>query len=207
MVRINLISETVQLAQAKRRRIKAWAISILLAAAVLAVPLTIDRVQRAEATELGLQNRRLQAELTRMRADLAALTTLMDEVGSQLERAAALRSKRPWSAMFAMIDQCMPQGCWLVSIATDPAAPPPGGGRKKVVRVRDLDADEIPAVVVIDAPRMLRIAGFAMDASEPLAFASNLKETAVFTGVILEHLRLEPVLDGSYFRFELICEW
>jgi Tfp pilus assembly protein PilN len=207
MVRVNLISDTSQLAQIRRRRIRAWAVSTLSAASLLAIPLTIDRLQRTEAAELDVENGLVRAELARMRVGLAALKAQVDEAGAQLERAAALRTKRSWSALFAMIDTCMPQGCWLVSVATDPAAPLAGGGRKTKVQVQGSSAEEKVAVVVIEAPRELRIAGYAVDPSEPLTFVSNLKETAVFTDVTLENLRTEPVLDGHYFRFELSCEW
>lgn len=207
MVGVNLIPENVRLAQERRRRLKGWGIAILLAVAILALPLTIDWVQRVQAAELRTQQGQLQTELATTRTELRALASQANEALMQLERAHALRSKRAWSAMFALIEKGMPEDAWLVSMATDPATPPSGGGHKAEVRDRGTATDEQPAIVVIEAPRKLRMAGFAIDAAQPHEFVSNLKESKVFTNVILELLRREPALNGSYFRFELICEW
>ena len=89
MVRVNLISEAAQLGRMRRRHIKAWVASTLLAASLLAVPLTIDRLQQAKAAELNVENGLIRAELTRIRAGLAALTAQVEEAGAQLERAAS----------------------------------------------------------------------------------------------------------------------
>ena len=62
-------------------------------------------------------------------------------------------------------------------------------------------------MVTIEAPRKLRIAGYAPVAAHPYDIVSSLKETDVFASVALERSEREPVLDGSYFRFELVCEW
>ena len=207
MVGVNLIPENVRLAQERRRRLKGWGIAILLAVAILALPLTVDWVQRVQAAELRTQHDQLQNELQTVRTELRALTSQANQALMQLERAHALRSKRAWSAMFALIEKGMPEGAWLVSMATDPATPPSGDGHKTEIRDRDTGTDEQPAIVVIEAPRRLRMAGFAVDAAQPHEFVSSLKESKVFTNVSLEHLRRERVLDGSYFRFELICEW
>ncbi|UCC30295.1 MAG: PilN domain-containing protein [Phycisphaerales bacterium] len=207
MVGVNLIPENVRLAQWRRRRLKRWSIAILLALAILALPLTVDWVQRVQAAELRTQHDQLQIELATIRTELRALTSQANEALMQLERAHALRSKRAWSAMFALIEKGMPEGAWLVSMATDPATPPSGGGHKTEVRDRDTATEEQPAIVVIEAPRKLRMAGFAIDAAQPHEFVTNLKDSKVFTNIMLELLRTEPVLDGSYFRFELICEW
>ena len=207
MVGVNLIPENVQLAQTRYRRLKGWGIAILLAVAILALPLTIDWVQRVQAAELRTQHDRLQTELATIRTELRALTFQANEALMQLEHAQALRSKRAWSAMFALIEKSMPEGTWLISIATDPATPPPGGGHNTAVRDRDTATDKQPAIVVIEAPRRLRVAGYAIDAAQPHEFVTNLKDSKVFTNVTLGLLRSEPVLDGSYFRFELACEW
>lgn len=206
MVSVNLIPEAVRLAQARRHRLTRWGISIVVAVVVLAAPLCIDWFRRAQAVALRTQHDQLQIQLATIRTELRALTTQANQASVQLERADALRSKRAWSAMFAMIGRCMPAGCWLTSIATDPATPARGGDRHVALRRRDSTQDE-PSTVVIEAPRALRIAGYATNVAEPHEFVTNLKEAGVFTGVVLEHSRREPALDGSYFRFELACEW
>lgn len=205
MVGVNLIPKAVQLAQARRRHMNRWGVSILAAAALLAVPSTIDWLQRAEATELRTRNANLQIELAAAGTRLRAQTAQANETLLQLERARALRSKRAWSAMFAMIGRCMPAGCWLTSVATDPATPP-AASRGATASRKGADEGN-PQTIVIEAPRKLRVAGYATDVAEPHGFVANLKDTGVFTDVVLEHSRREPALDGYYFRFELVCEW
>jgi hypothetical protein len=61
--------------------------------------------------------------------------------------------------------------------------------------------------VTIDAPRKMRLAGYATDAAEPHRFVANLKDTAIFSHIALERSQREPKLDGYYFFFELVCEW
>ena len=108
--------------------------------------------------------------------------------------------------MFAMIEQCMPEGCWLISVATDPPTPRGALSTPKAPGP-DAESEEQAAVVVVDAPRKLAIMGFAVDAADPHAFVRALKNTEVFTNVTLQHVRREPVGRRSCFRFDLVCEW
>ena len=207
MVSVNLIPQDVQLDQMWRRHIRSWILLIVLAGGLLAAPLTIEWAQRAEASELRSLSEKLNADRAKNRRELNKLTSEASDLLLKLERANALRAKRTWSAIFATIDERMPDTCWLTSGATDPAAPPSARVRRNVVRDRSPAEGEDPGVVVIEAPRKLRIAGHATNASEPHEFVTSLKQSGVFTAVALERFRLEPVLNGSYFRFELVCEW
>ena len=230
MVSINLIPETVQRARALRSRINRWAVSVLAAGAVMAIPLCLEWYRRAEADELRMRSEQLQTQLASVRADLQTLNAQANQALVRLERAKALRSKRAWSAMFAMIGRAMPSGCWLTSVATDPATPKQGvvhrssapraratGGHPALalgarisgaVSTRSpADGSAPSAPLVIDAPRELKIAGYATDAAEPHQFITNLKAAGVFSRVALERTHREPALGGSYFRFELVCEW
>ncbi len=213
MVNVNLIPAGALLAQARRRRISGWAIAIVAAAVALSVPLTIGRFRRAEAAKLRARADQLQEQVAQSRNDLRTVTARLDQVVSQLERAIALRSKRPWSSLLTMIGGCMPSGSWLTSIRTDPATPAAGArrsGRPRVLARGDPRGQQPAAptsALLLEAPRKLRIAGYATDAVEPHEFVIGLKETGVFASVALEHLRREPMFDDFYFRFELLCEW
>lgn len=205
---MNLIPKQLQLSRARSRRIKAWALPIAAAAMVLVVPVVIDKYRSVEAGRLRAENIQLQRQITGQRAELTDVTAQAHQALVQLQRAEALRSKRAWSAVLALVARRIPPGCWLTSIASDPAAPGQAGARSPTRRSRILEREqESVSSVTIDAPRKLRITGYATDAAEPHQFVTRLKQTAVFAYVGLEASHREPVLGGSYFRFELTCEW
>lgn len=217
MVKINLIPETIQRAQTRRQHSRCWVASILASAVILAIPLTIDRVQRAEAVELAKQCSQLDQELEAVQTKVESLSARAGETRRRLERAIALRAKRPWSAMFTMIEERMPDDCWLVSVATDP--PAPRGGRTAFVASHSGPTTSAVApgeegatandevVVVIEAPRKLVVSGYTLDAADPHVFVNALKGAEVFTDVALEQVRGEMLGSHPCFRFELICEW
>lgn len=206
MISVNLIPDTIQAAQKQRRHLRWWGMLILAASVVLVVPLGIDWYQSARAAELHAQDEQLQSVLATTRAELRAQMAQANTTLLHLERAKALRSKRAWSAMFALISRCMPAGCWLTSFATDPPGPSLGAVGTITMAGRETDG-EARTTVTIEAPRKLRLSGYATDAAEPHEFVANLKSTGAFSHVLLEGSRREPELDGYYSRFELVCEW
>lgn len=209
----NLIPMPLRIARGRRRRIKAWGISVMAALLLLCIPVVFDQYLRVEASRLAAQNEKLGGILTGLQQQLATLTVDADRSLVQLERAKALRSKRAWSAMFATIARSMPDGCWLISIATDPPSPsgaPRAAGFSPRRGAAVPPTGKMPAphsVTTIEAPRRLKIVGYASDPSEPHQFVTNLKNTNVFRDVFLETSRRERVQDAWYFRFDLACEW
>ena len=205
MPRVNLIPETVRVARARRRHVRRWAAGIVLATGGVVTLAGTEWLDRAKAADLRAQNDRLQVELEAARAELRSVAAEGDRARLQIERAKTLESKRAWSGMLAMIASCMSPGSWLTSIATDPQKPPEGGTRSNAGNEKK--ADQTQQTVMIEAPRKLRINGYASEAAHPHEVVKKLKNTGVFRRVALERSQREPVLDGSYFRFELVCEW
>lgn len=206
MVTINLIPADVRLSMARRRHIRWWVASLTVAASFVLVALVVDWVHLATASELRAQDALLQAELTGIRAELESVTTESNKVLLQIERANGLRDKRAWSGLITLIGSSMPQQCWLSSIATDPQRPAAAavGRSSKSPRPKKKDSQR---AITIDAPRKLRIRGYAPEPAQPLVFVTNLKRTGAFLAVSLESSKREPVLGGSYYRFDLVCEW
>jgi hypothetical protein len=226
MTVINLIPASVQRARRQRRHIHWWAATALTALTAAAVMGALEWYRTVEAERLRGQSAELHDQLDSVRTDLRTLSERAEQVRQHLERAAALRAKRAWSGLFAVIGSAMPESCWLVSLATEPATPGAAGStvsssRAGVARSRALGgADpaqsrrglEAPQTresltAEIDAPRKLRLVGYGPDAADPHVFVTNLKSAAVFTRVSLLRSERETVLDRSYFRFELVCEW
>lgn len=207
-IEINLLPPEFQQAQARARHVRNWLVGLIAPVLLLLVLLGVDGVRGVQADELRRTSEDLQSELSARRAEVRGLTAAAAVAALQLQRSDALRSKRAWSTLIDLVGQCMPAECWLESLATDPelpasspAAPPvtgsaPSGG-----------TPQQPATVTIDAPRKLRIAGYATSAGQPLAFVTNLKQTGTFKSVNLERSVLESELGQARFRFEIICEW
>lgn len=207
MTTINLIPLTRQIARTRRRHMKVWAVAATVAAAILAVPMVHQGMQRAEAAHLRTRYDQQLAHIQALRSQVRAASRQATDARIRLERAANLRAKRNWSGMVALIAKCLPDGCWLTSLRTDPAAPgAPAASGRRVPLGNDKDG-KASKTVTIEAPRKLRIAGYAAAAAEPHAFVAELKKAGVFARVELEHVMREAVHDGSYFRFELVCEW
>jgi Tfp pilus assembly protein PilN len=219
VVRVNLIPENLQVSAARRRRARAWIVATGASLAVLALPALSDWLRRAEAGELAAAGDRLQSQLASLRKETVALAAQAAQARAHLERADALRAKRAWSALFALLAEQTPSGCWFTTIATEPASPPlapqtrpplpqpaPAASTSTHSSATASDSRTKP-VVVIEAPRKLHLTGFATAAGEPHQLAANLKETGIFTNVVLEEARLEQTPEGAYFRFDLTCEW
>ena len=139
-----------------------------------------------------------------MRTEVKTLTIQAEEARRRLERAVGLKSKRAWSGFFATLGRCMPTSCWLESMITDPASPAANASRTAAAEPpKTQDAGSVQ----IDAPRKLKLVGFAPEAGDPHIFVGNLRNTKLFSKVTLESCQRDASLSGSYFRFELVCEW
>jgi Tfp pilus assembly protein PilN len=213
MITINLIPKSIQIAQAYRRRAKQWVVAIAVAVVIAAVPAVAHWRQHGDIDELRLSSDRLQTEVAAARAELKAVSSQANELVLRSERANALRGKRSWSSMLALIANCLPKECWLTSLATDPAVPSAAPPARKAppaapaVAPRAAAQPEQPAVVTIDAPRKLRIHGHSGDATQPLAFVARLKESHVFRDVSLERTHRAGEDPAAPFKFEVLCEW
>ena len=210
MVTVNLIPESVQAAQVRRRHIKRWAACLAVTVVVAVVPVSAHWMQHVRIDELYAQSDKLQTNLAAARVELKTATAAANDSFLHIERAKALRSKRAWSNMLALIGSCLPKDCWLTSIATDPDVPSAAPLARKTPPASatpGTPAPEKSAVVIIDAPRKLRMIGEATDATQPLFFVTRLKESQVFREVTLERSLREKPEDESNFRFELLCEW
>lgn len=206
MISVNFIPREVCLAQAQRRRLWRWGTLSLAGLLLLGAAAGFDYTRRARADELRGSSEGLRMEIDLVRANLRGVTTELIGARNHLDHATALRTKRAWSGMIALIDNSMPENCWLTSISTDPEAPQAlkrGTHRTS----KKSDGKNEPEVVVIDAPRRLEIIGYAAKPSEPNEFVNQLNKTGVFSHVELKRSQREPMLDGTYYRFELFCEW
>lgn len=206
MISINLIPRNVRLAQALHRRLWRWASLAVVGLLLLGASAGFDFARRGTADELRATNADLQVQVTRAQSNLRTITAELMSARNQLEHATALRTKRAWSGMIALIAGSMPENCWLTSIATDPDKPVLIRRKSRKAASKKAGEKE-PEMVVIDAPRRLKIMGYAKRASEPNEFVDRLNRTGVFRLVELEQSQREPILDGSYYRFQLFCEW
>lgn len=210
MIQVNLIPAHVQLGQMRRQRLRVWAAGNAVVAVAVIVPFALEWLNQARAEELQARNVEVQQQLSAAAANLRAVRDEAEQLHLQIRRADALRSKRAWSGMLGLIAGCMPPGSWLTQLATDPPAPRGAGGAatpRSSPTISPTTKAATPPVVTIEAPRKLRLIGYASTAAEPLTLVTNLKDTGVFARVTLERSQLDHVNERAAFRFEVVCEW
>lgn len=206
MVGVNLIPVSERFKQLRRARFARWGGLLALGLLALCISAGMDLARRSEVAELSDSHDRIQTQLSRARTALRSVTSSLLEVENQIEHATALRTKRSWSGMIALLARCLPEGCWLKSLATEPDKPTKTIRRTTAPSALEAESTK-DTIVIIEAPRRLRIVGFAAEASDPNDFVQALQESAVFTRVDLERSQEEPILSGVYYRFDVICEW
>jgi Tfp pilus assembly protein PilN len=214
---VNLVPQSIQCVLQRNRWIRFWCAGACLSLIALGVALGYDWLQTCRMSDRADRLAQAQLEVEKLRHEARTLAAGAGLLQQQLERADAMRAKRAWSGLLAVIAAELPPDCRLQSIATDPARPPidsvvVAAGSKPTTAVSS--PTSVPAnvppparTVLLDAPRKLRLVGFANDPAQPVEFVSALKETGAFTQVNLERAQWEPTRKDSNFRFELVCEW
>ena len=212
MIRVNLIPDQQRLARRRRVHLARWGVAFCALLICGAIPVTMDLSNRARAVALRTEQSANDIQLTSVRKELLAVTATSGEVRSQIERAAALRGKRSWSGLIAMIGRVAPPDVWLRGLATEPAQPGSNSVRGRVLGEAKPNADGVESRVTIDAPRALVVEGYTTNHQALYQLMSGLKNTGVFTSVTLRNSSREHVLRGmpvdfDLFTFELACGW
>ncbi|MFH0982684.1 MAG: hypothetical protein V2A79_14260 [Planctomycetota bacterium] len=223
MIGVNLIPTEMLVRHAVKRRLWRWTMSsVVLAAAALTPPLVEDR-QQAQVESLQGKVDDVDARLDVMRGQVAATAQAVHDADAELTRSLALRTKRSWAGLLALVSGCMPEAVWLTALATDPSQPAgssrtepnrgrEGTGKSEGAMKRRSDEEEGspsggPAVVVLEAPTKLRLDGFALDHESLYDFMSKLRDSGSFSVVKPIRADAEPVLQGRAVHFVLSCEW
>jgi len=205
---INLIPAEIVHAAARRVRLLRWSLCVSLSGLLAMLPYTLTLSRKAEAADLRRQIDQFEQESGGLRTQLRGATARTAALLSELERSNALRTKRAWSGMFALLAAALPADCWLHAVATDPEAPGVGSARPPVAVPATAAARE---PVTIEAPRKLRLLGYSTSDSQPLIFVSNLRESQAFAKVALQRAQRAPAAQAegqeSLYQFEIVCEW
>ena len=202
---INLVPDSVRHRQRRRARIRTWCAVLTAATATLAVPVGWDWSRQAKAERLFKRDTELKNTRSMLGVDWESLKIEVQKTQAQIESADALRAKRAWSAMLSLIARAVPPNVWLTSVATDPTQPPKHSARPAPAAMQAAGQDA--SSITIDAPGKINIRGYAPRNEDPITLVSGLKATGAFHSVVLKRSFLEPVDDGSYFRFDIVCEW
>lgn len=215
-VGINLIPPALALERHRKRCARMWAKVLVVGVVAVLASLSLDwHLQRVGAevrASFDECNQKVEGE----RAAVRNLSTDMTKTTLLLERANALRAKRAWSGLVGLIVEKMPLGCRLKSVATDPpksegeqilpaqTAKAPATTGKEPAGTATNDANK---TVTVDAPRKLKLIGFADDPALPLAFVAQLKDAGIFKDVAMARAQWQPSGSSSGLHFELVCEW
>lgn len=187
-----------------------WAVAIAIALCPLALTMTMDWLQRADLRARLDEKTRAELQLVTVRERFKFATAEAEQLLAQIQRADALRSKRAWTDLLLLIGNAVPPNGWLTTISTEPAAP--SGVTTNIIAppppTTTASAANVPRPpVTIESPRELRISGYTVAAAEPSEFVTGLRGSNVFDKVELTQVRQEPVHDGSYYRFDVVCKW
>jgi len=193
-----------------RRHLVRWSLTVVISVLALGIVWGLSLVQRAHAHDLITHQREVAQNLSRERQELETTKQEAKRVQIQLERARALQTKRSWSGIYGFLARTLPEGSWLTSVKTEPAQPLPG---ERKVQWKEKDGNEQkeakagPPTVTIEAPRKLVVTGYTPHAGDPHRFVTALKEEKVFPRVSLVKTSMERAHTGTFFAFELVCEW
>lgn len=210
MRRLNFIPDTYRRTKAMRRHLVRWSLTVVVSVLALGVVWGLSLVQRAQAGNLLAQQDEVAQNLKQERQELEATKQEAKRVQIQLERARALQTKRSWSGIYGLLARTLPEDSWLTSVATDPPQPLPG---ERKIKWQDQDDQAKstekagPPIVTIEAPRKLIIKGYAPEAGDPHRFVTALKDEKVFPRITLVKTSMERAHTGTFFAFELVCEW
>jgi len=206
MIGVNLIPQAEVVARKRRRRLRAWSLAIVIAAAVGSAPVAVEFTRHHQVQSLRSEKGRVRRDIETTRAELNRLGLEIRDLQAQAARADALRTKRPWAHLLTLLSETLPQEMWLVAVATDPAAPRQSGPYRPAKR-DPAKPDAPPEVVTLEAPRQLAVEGYALDYRNLYEFMSKLNQAEVFQTVTLTRANDEPVLNTSAVRFQILCSW
>lgn len=211
MTLINLIPEEIVQAAARRNRLLRWTVIVALAGVLSAIPYSITLSRNASLATMREEIDRIDQETSAARAQLRQASTRARDLLAELERSKALRSKRAWSSIFALIATSLPADCWLHSVATDPETPGANPSRPNPAASAAGAVAPAQQTVTIEAPQKLRLVGYSTSDSQPLEFVANLTESKAFARVALQKALRAPAGSEkgatSLFQFEIVCEW
>lgn len=206
MIEINLIPKQILVIRSRQRRALRWLSSCGMAVAVLVGIAGIDWLNRAEAYKLTKRRDDLRGKQTEVRLQLDSLRTVSHEFQMQIERARALHAKRPWSGMLSMTAMHLSDAMWLTQFSTIPETPTARSSRARKKQDDGEETEEDPTVT-IDAPRQLKLEGYAVNASDPTTLVAALQAESIFEDVKLVQSQRYEQKDDVRFKFEIICSW
>lgn len=203
MASVNLMSSKLRLARRRSHRIRAWVTAVTVMSILAAVPVSISAVQAARAA--GIEND-IVPVLDHLKAAHQKLDVLKQRgavLSTQIDRADALRSKRHWSDLLALISRELPDELWLTQVTSRDAKVE----STPVAAATATGPTAGPEVVHIDGPGGLEIRGFAISHEWIYEWIKRLKDTSAFRRVELMESAAESVHRGEAVRFVLECEW
>jgi Tfp pilus assembly protein PilN len=205
MIGVNLIPSSVLTARQRSRRIRRWAAVILVIAIASATPVLYQVRQHVRIASMQEGKQQQEARLASTRAELVNVNRSLAELNRRIERTNALRTKRSWTGLLALIVECMPQEIWLTSLSTDA----PTAGRKARSRPQEAPESETDEtkVVVMAGARRLDLDGYATELEHLYDFITRLKASGVFAKVELVKADAEPTFRTKAVHFELTCGW
>ena len=200
MTGINLIPTHLLLARRRSRHLRRWLVALVVTAGASVLPVLAFVGQQARLSSLSQQQAVLNGQITERRDDLLAVDQLATELEQRCERARMLQTKRSWPGLLLLVVESMPPQVWLTSLqVVGPQNQRWPGGKGP-----DHDQNQ---VVMMEGPRQLNLAGFALDHQHLSDFITQLNRSGAFDRVQRIKAQKEPIFQARAVRFELSCYW
>jgi Tfp pilus assembly protein PilN len=206
MPSVNLMPPQAWARRCLRRRIRAWSAALVVALLFAKVALGLYATSAAKAAAVMSDAAPLTSEFERVRAQLAETAQACTALAKQIERADALRTKRDWAGLFAMVSERTPPTVWLTGLKS--AGGDGRGSHRHTAAAPSTDAaGEAEPLLLLEGPDQLRIEGYALELESLYDFMGALKSAKVFESVELSAAGREPMLRATAVRFIIVCDW
>jgi len=210
VIAVNLIPTAELVAWSRRRHLYRWAVALVVAVASGILPFVMGMTRSARISHARGQSVSLNMNLAEKRKQIARVSADIYKVQQEIDSADALRSKRCWSQLIAIISRSMPEDVWLTSLATNPTKPTESRRHIRTVMQSLPSANanvKQQDKTTIDSPTALVLKGYSLSYESVQTYVGRLKATGVFDDVLLQGLEKDRPLGEDAFRFELVCDW
>lgn len=198
MPSVNLLPPSVRFARKRNRRIRRWAGAVAVATVLAAIPVSINVVQTARAAKVQERIQPVVSRLESARKKMRRLRDACNRLQLQIERATALRTKRPWGDLLEALASTMPDEIWFTEIESYAAEIDP---------LESPETEQESDVTKLPGPTAVRIRGYALDYKWIYKWVDGLKELSIFKSIDIAETVSEPLYQSDAVRFTLECEW
>jgi hypothetical protein len=204
LIGIDLMPKPIKLAVLRRNRLRTWSAILTVAAALASIPMAYELLNQHRLGKATAANHQRAQLLREAKQSLLAVQSEAQSQADQIAFSDALRAKRNWSDLLALMADAEGHDVWLVSIQS--AIKPARQG--SALPVQPTAGEAVPSgEVVLEGPQCLILEGYAPDHARLYVLMADLRDRGNFEDVDLSRAGVETFETGTAVRFRLECQW